>query len=80
MSGFRSPIMDLGRGFSVEFTFANGAMSCEWSPDVPHGKRARQISQAYFDARHRFLSRIAQELGTTIAVVDLPAGSAVSNG
>jgi hypothetical protein len=69
MTDFRSPSTNLGRGFTVEFTFAAGRMDAIWSPRMPYGRRARQVLPAYHQARHEFLSKVAEELGIVIADV-----------
>jgi hypothetical protein len=70
MSAFHSPPYDLGRGFSVEFTWRDDRFDAVWSPDMPYGKRARQLMPAYQRARHRFLTALADKLQISIAVVD----------
>lgn len=70
MTGFHSALVDLGRGYSVEFQWHRDRFDAFWSPEMPHGRRARQLMPAYQRARHRFLSALADKLGITIAVVD----------
>ena len=80
LDSHRSPIFELGRGFSVEFTFAEGRMDAIWSPRMPHGRRGRQILPAYRRARHDFLSGVAKKLGIVIAVADIGPDREVAHG
>jgi hypothetical protein len=67
---FHSPPIDLGKGYSVEFQWQRDRFDAVWSPDMPYGKRARQLMPAYQRARHRFLTALADKLQIQIAVVD----------
>jgi len=46
-------------GYAVEFTFTAGALHCEWSPDVPKGRRARKLLPHYRAARDAFLASVS---------------------
>ena len=70
MNTYHSLPFELGRGYSVEFSWRRNRFDCFWSPEMPHGKRARQLLPAYQRARHTFLTALAAKLGTVIAVVD----------
>lgn len=58
--------------FSVQFSLKKGLLNCEWQPYLPSPKQLKKLadSQAYFDARHRFVSRLASQLKGAILVVD----------
>ena len=79
MSSFATEPVDLGRGISVEFKFADGRLDAIRSPRMPYGRRANQILPAYRRARHVFLSDVAQKLGITIAVADIGPDSEVAD-
>jgi hypothetical protein len=70
MTAYHSLPLDLGRGYSVEFTWRDNRFDVYWSPEMPHGKRARQLMPAYQRARHIFLTALSEKLGVAIAVVD----------
>jgi hypothetical protein len=65
--------VQLGKGFSVAFSFDGGCLDCEWSPKMPHGRRGRSLLPAYFKARNAFLGKVARYTGQNIAVIDIPA-------
>ena len=79
MTAFHAEPVDLGRGISVEFRFADGRMDAVWSPRMPYGRRAIQIMPAYRRARHVFLSDVAEKLGIVIAVADIGPDSEVAD-
>ena len=68
---FHSGSVRLGRGYSVEFTFAGGALKCEWSPGIPPKIVGRSLLPRYIKARNAFLGKVSKGLGVNIAVVDL---------
>ena len=77
---FHAGPIDLGRGMSVEFSFAEGRMDAVWSPRMPYGRRMRQVFPAYRRARHVFLSNVAEKLGILIAVADVGPDGEVYHG
>jgi hypothetical protein len=46
-------------GYEVEFTLSAGHLRCEWSPDVPTGRRARKLLPFYRAARDAFLASVS---------------------
>ena len=60
----------LGNGYSVEFRFDGLSLAAEWLPAVPSAPIGRELLPAYFEARNRFLARLAPAFGN-ILVVDL---------
>jgi hypothetical protein len=45
--------------YAVAFSLAADGLHCEWSPDVPKGRRARRLLPHYRAARDAFLASIA---------------------
>lgn len=58
--------------FSVQFSIKKGLLNCEWQPYLPTPKQLGKLagSQAYFDARHRFVLRLSSQLKINIMVLD----------
>lgn len=54
-------------GFTADFVLDGSRLDCEWSPHVPHGKRAKKLIPHYQKARNDFLA----SLGVPMLVVDL---------
>jgi len=73
-----SPALDIGKGYSVEFTFDGTRLDCEWSPRMPRGRKGRSLLPAYRLARNLFLGKVAVFTGKNVAVIDLPAQEARS--
>lgn len=68
----RSVPMDLGSGYQIEFTYSEGRIGCEWSPDIPDDAADRAAVMApNRKARDLFLSGVSRSLGISIAVVEL---------
>lgn len=65
-----SEIHQVGRGYSVRFTFDGQALDVEWLPRMPIGKLGRKLLPDYRAARNHFLRTLAPTFGT-IAVMDL---------
>lgn len=59
--------------FTVDFSFCNGTMLTQWSPDVPYGKKLRKIYPAYLKARDEFLLEVSAEIGGAVVVAS-PGG------
>ena len=57
--------------FSVQFSLKKGLFNCEWQPYLPTQKQLAKLagSRAYFDARHRFVSRLTSQQGLTILML-----------
>ena len=58
---------ELPHGFAVEFTLDGPMLQCVWEPDLPKGKRAKQLRQPYREARNRFIA----SLGVAALVVEV---------
>jgi hypothetical protein len=58
--------------FSVQFSIKKDLLNCEWHPYLPTPKQLEMLagSQAYFDARHRFVLRLSSQLKINIMVLD----------
>jgi hypothetical protein len=58
--------------FSVQFSMKKGLLNCEWQPYLPTPEQLGKLagSQAYFDARHRFVLRLSSQLKINIMVLD----------
>lgn len=59
----------LSRRLSVEITAGPSGIVVEWCPDVPERLTAKELRR-YRQARHEMLTRLADQLGTTVVVVD----------
>jgi len=69
-----SPALDIGKGYSVAFSFDGTRLDCEWHPRMPYGRRGRSLLPAYRLARNLFMGKVALSTGKNVAVVDVPAG------
>lgn len=58
-------------GFALEFSFDNGRLACEWSPDLPKGRHAKRLLPHYRNARDKFLASLSADLGVNVAVVEV---------
>lgn len=63
--------MDVGAGYSVEFTFDEAALHCEWSPTMPSPTEGKRLIPAYRQARDRFLATVATQIGVNVGVLEL---------
>lgn len=63
----------LGDKFTVDFSFCNGMMLTQWSPDVPYGKKLRKIYPTYLKARDEFLLEVSAAIGGAVVVAS-PGG------
>lgn len=63
----------LPRGFAVTFTVdtGNAAFLAEWSPRLPTPREQRTLIDAYRAARHRFLVELSEQIGGTVACVEV---------
>lgn len=61
---------NVGSGYSVRFSFAEGAARAEWSPTLPTARDYPRIEAGYFAARHRFLTALAERLGGTVLCIE----------
>ena len=57
--------------FSVQFSLKKVLFYCEWQPYLSTQKQLAKLagSQAYFDAWHRFVSRLISQQGWTILML-----------
>ena len=62
-----TPDIPVGNGFTVSFRLSKRGIEAEWLPDVPKGRRARQVQPAYRKAREAFLAT----LGVNSMVVEI---------
>jgi hypothetical protein len=60
----------VGAGYSVQFTFKDGAAHAEWSPTLPIARDFPRIEAGYFAARHRFLTALAERVGGTVLCIE----------
>lgn len=58
---------ELPHGYAVEFTLDGQRLECAWEPDLPKGKRAKQLRGPYREARGKFIT----SLGVTTLVVEI---------
>ena len=62
--------VDVGKGFTVEFTFKGLVFDCKWTPRIPTGKQVSQVMPAYKTARNAFIADIAEKTGVKIGVIE----------
>jgi hypothetical protein len=63
----------VGYGYSISFRAKAGGIEAVWSPDIPPARKLRRIIESgkYHQARHDFLSALAQRLGGAVVCLDL---------
>jgi hypothetical protein len=64
---------DLPHGYTVTFSFADGAFQCVIDPHPPvrlKGQRMRRWLKAYQEARQDFFGDVATLFGISVAIVD----------
>ena len=77
---FASEPVEVGGGFTVEFTFTKQGIICEWSPDVPAENQIEAVYDRYVTARDHFtIARLCRKLGKcgpiTTILRDVPGGA-----
>jgi hypothetical protein len=60
----------LGGEFSVRFTFQGQQLGGEWAPRLPTRREFERMADSYRDARHLFLTALAQRLGGLVVCVE----------
>lgn len=65
----RSGPYKIGRKFSAEFDLTGDRLTVIWDPHPPFGQKG--VLRDYKRARHHFLTRAAELLGGSIAVMDV---------
>lgn len=63
------PPAKIGKGLSVQFSFGNGGIQCEWDPQVPDQPLPRQMRRRYEEAQKLFVKHLADTLRGNVAVV-----------
>lgn len=63
-------------GFEVEFTIGTADTGsphfvAAWSPRRPNRREFRKLLDAYRAARHRFAAEVSDQLGGSVAIVEL---------
>jgi hypothetical protein len=66
-----SDFVRIGFGYSCAFTLKGQSLECQWSPNIPPAKTIKKIlaSGKYHEARHDFLTAMAEQIGGTILCV-----------
>lgn len=67
-----SDFVRIGFGYSCAFTLKGQSLECQWSPNIPPAKTIKKIlaSGKYHEARHDFLTAMAEQIGGTILCVE----------
>jgi hypothetical protein len=73
IGSFFSDWCRVSSGLSVRFHFEVGHLKAEWLPRLPtkREKATPRIRARYLQARHAFLTEIAERTGLEIVVVDV---------
>ena len=66
----RSGRLRIAKRLHCEFILDHNGMRCEWNPAPPMHPPAR-ILRRYREHRHDFLSKVAEEIGGNVAVVEV---------
>jgi hypothetical protein len=69
------PVATLGHGYSVKFTFLDGAIRVDWLPCQPSGADREAVMSAYLASRNAFIAELASRLGAKVMVVGADGSS-----
>ena len=59
----------IAKNLHVEFSFTDGQLNAEWSPEAPPGLPTK-LYKKYGQARNKFLQSVAKELDGPVVVFD----------
>ena len=69
-----------GKGLSVQFSFGNGGIQCEWNPQVPDQPLPRQMRRRYEEAQKLFVKHLADTLRGPIALASETGATLIAPG